>query len=186
MDFIRKNLKAIGIVNSIAIVVCIALRLASLSQASTLLAKIDLFACVIALTFGLFYSLSGYKKDSAIYFKAFVYLYAATSILSFATAIISLMVDGSFVFDLNTAKIIIHAIVTICISILAIGLDLGKKKSLQLTYAILLLNIVKLIISLVSKTQFAIISSDVSNVLLTCTLLVFVCAKYVDKQSRGR
>ena len=88
MDYSRDILKKAGIVNGILIVATVICKLFLFSSA-TMMTKIDSVVCMVALIFGLFYSLSGYKKDSAKYYKVFMILYVVSSIFSLVVGIYS-------------------------------------------------------------------------------------------------
>ena len=78
MKLINENLKKVGYVNAVLIIVAIVLRAIIIPTAPTLI-KIDAIACILALISGLVYCLNGYKKDVAKYYKAFMILYLVSN-----------------------------------------------------------------------------------------------------------
>lgn len=82
MKLININLKTVGIVNSILLVAAIVLRVINITEMPTI-RIIDLAICVVALLSGLVYSINGYKKDVAKYYKVFMYLYVVSNVIIF-------------------------------------------------------------------------------------------------------
>ena len=176
MKFINDNLKKAGYFNATLIIVSIIVKLITIKEVPTLV-KIDSTLCIIALVFGLFYSLSGYKKDAAKYYKVFMYLYFVSNILSLASQLIAPMFGKKDFFVVS-----INAIVLILVFVLTFIKDLGVNKSTNISLIILLLSVIKLFYDVANKTT---IPSEFVNLILACILCVFVSAKYKDKESRG-
>ena len=179
MKLLSDNLKKAGYFNAILIVIAIVFRLCFIGSFPTAI-MIDSIVCTIALIFGLFYSLSGYKKDAAKYYKAFMYLYLVSSLLSFIASIASVLVE-----DKSTVLIVANAVVLVAVFILAFIKDLGAKKSIVLALAILVISVVKMCFVVLTTTALSLISIHFANLMLACILCVFVAAKYADKKSRG-
>ena len=169
---INSNLKTVGYINAVLIIVAIVLRIVSLGGLP-LHVLFDSVLCIIALIFGLFYSLNGYKKDAAKYYKMFMYLYFASSVLSFLAPLLK---------EKNVLFICINAIIVVLVFILAFIKDLGVNKSTCLSLMVLILNVIKLFFDVAEKVT---IPSGFANFVLACVLCVFVSAKYADKASRG-
>ncbi|MDO4940166.1 MAG: hypothetical protein Q4E33_00565 [Erysipelotrichaceae bacterium] len=184
MELINKNLKKVGIVNSISIAVAICLRLFQLKD-THLIANIDGVVCILTLLFGIFYSLSGYKKDAAKYFKIFTLLFLASSIVTVACGIDLIMAnEGPIITNQGYSLVASSLAIVFCAAIIAFGKDLGKKKSSNLSYIIMVADVVKLLHSLFIKNE-TFIATDFLNLVLAIILLVFISAKYADKASRG-
>lgn len=182
MKLINDNLKKAGIISSILIVVAIVLRLIAITAVPTII-KIDALLCIVALLCGLLYTLNGYKKSVANYYKAFMYLYSISSILSLGSSLSFAIADlGKF----GIIMIITNAVILISVLVLAFAKDFGEKKSSILSLLVLSLNVFKLLsdISIKGLTT-PIISAGFGNLILACVSCVFVSAKYVDKASRG-
>ena len=178
MKLINDNLKKTGYFNAVLIVIALVLRLVTFVSIPTL-GKIESIICIVALLYGLIYSLNGYKKDASKYYKTFMYLYllstVITLILTFFVAINELRKYGILV-------IIANVVILLSLTILAFAKDLGEKKSNGLALVILGASIFKLCI--VTKT-ISYISIAFDNLMLACILCVFVSAKYTEKTSRG-
>lgn len=186
MKRINENLKIVGIVNSIFSVIAIVFRLFQFNLDLGLLTNLDTFVCIIALLFGIFYSLSGYKKEDAKYFKAFMVLCFISSIFSLLTPIyLNIKENGAFVLNQRLIENISNIVIVICSFILAFSKDLGMDKSNNAAYVILLLSIIKLVACKLGNRPLAGIAACVSNLILAIIIVVFVSAKYLDKASRG-
>ena len=183
MDYSRDILKKAGIVNGILIVATVICKLFLFSSA-TMMTKIDSVVCMVALIFGLFYSLSGYKKDSAKYYKVFMILYVVSSIFSLVVGIYSNIKSDSTVSGINIFATLCSIAIIVCACILVVGKDMGEQKSIHLSCVILVAGLVKMIIALYSKS-LDVITSEVSNLVLAIIVVAFVSAKYLDKASRG-
>ena len=109
MKLINDNLKKAGYFNTVLIMIAIILRIVSLGGLP-LHVLFDSVLCIIALIFGLFYSLNGYKKDAAKYYKMFMYLYFASSVLSFLAPLLKE--------EKNVLFICINAIIVVLVFIL--------------------------------------------------------------------
>lgn len=183
MNLLSKNLKKAGIFNTVLILIAIGFRAYQLIDCS-MLVKIDGVLCILALLFGVFYSFDGYKKDAGKYYRGFMGLYFISSVVSIATPIEAIL-DSTYVFDEATIIAIFNIVIAVCIFLLGFKKDLGKEKSLNLSYAVVALDIGKLAINLFIKASMSIISIDVSNLVLGLFTCAFVIVKYLDKQSRG-
>lgn len=174
MKIINDNLKKAGYFNIALIVIAIVLRLIIINTVPTIV-KIDSIICIAALIFGLFYALSGYKKDGAKYYKAFISLYFVSSIVSLITSIIAPTSES-----INIYILFINIVVIVLLFILAFVKDVGISKSTNISLLILLVNIIKMFYT--NKLTY---QGGFANLILACILCVFVSAKYRDKESRG-
>ena len=174
MELINDNLKKAGYFNSVLIVAAIILRAINFANSPTLM-MVDNAVCILALVFGLLYSLNGYKKDAAKYYKAFIYLYLISSLFALI---------GPILGERNILMIISRALVFIAVFVLAFIKDLGENKSSKLALAIFVINVATLCYGVTSKA-IPFIIMHLGNVALSCILCVFVSAKYADKKSRG-
>ena len=174
MKLINDNLKKAGYFNAFLTVIAIVLRIFQIVSAP-IYVKIEAVICIIALVFGLFYSLNGYKKDAAKYYKAFIYLYLISSLFALI---------GPILGERNILMIISRALVFIAVFVLAFIKDLGENKSSKLALAIFVINVATLCYGVTSKA-ISFIIMHLGNVMLSCILCVFISAKYADKASRG-
>ena len=177
MKLINDNLKKAGYFNAFLTVIAIVLRIFQIVSAP-IYVKIEAVICIIALVFGLFYSLNGYKKDAAKYYKAFIYLYLISSLFALIGPIFAILGER------NILMIISRALVFIAMLVLAFVKDLGENKSSKLALAIFVINVATLCYGVTSKA-IPFIIMHLGNVALSCILCVFVSAKYTDKASRG-
>ena len=176
MKIINDNLKKAGYFNAILITIAIILKVINFPKVPFYI-KIDSAICIIALIFGLFYSLNGYKKDAAKYYKAFMFIFLVSCLFSFIASI-----SGG---DTNIFIIITNVVILLSSFILTFIKDLGEKKSNILALSILLLNVFKILIVVFTKSISLAFRVHFSNLILACILFVFVSAKYKDKESRG-
>ena len=176
MKLINENLKKAGYFNALLIVIGIVLKALSFLN-NPIYIQIDAVVCIIAMVFGLFYSLNGYKKDAAKYYKAFMYLYLFSSLFSFIASI-----SGD---KTNIIIVITNVVILLSAAALAFAKDLGESKSNTLSLVILALNIVKMFVVISTTGVSLAVTLHFSNLVLACILCVFVSAKYADKQSRG-
>lgn len=182
MKDIDSILKKLGYFNSILLVIAIVLKVITIIKVP-LIIKIDSAFCIIALIFGLMYSLKGYKKDNAKYYKSFMLMYFVSSAISFIS---SLMLAVSDLGKLGIVMIISNLIILISVLVLALIKNFGENKSLILAILIFLINVFKLFFDIAIKgMNTSIFSAGFANLILACILCAFVIAKYLDKASRG-
>lgn len=195
MDDKEKKLKKAGTITINAILVAVILRVSLYTTVQTLAARIQSVISIVALTFGVFYALKGYKKNAAKNYKGFMLLYFVNGLLSIVAPLSIEMSTNSFRL-VSGVTLAGNIVIVICACILALGKDLGKNKSLTLSYAILGCNLIKLVAIILdleknpnivdTKTLAYAIVAYVSNLLLAAILVIFVDGKYMDKEARGR
>lgn len=183
MKLINNNLKKAGYVNAVLIIAAIVLRVINIGKMSGI-AIVDALVCAIGLLSGLIYSLNGYKKDAAKYYKVFMLLYAVDSLISFV-AILSLY--GISFSSANQINLIhaIHLVILVCTCLLAFAKDFGKSNSKTAAWVILILTGIKLINDI---TTGAIVSVDFASLAIFIQAIiafVLVSHKYADKEARG-
>lgn len=146
---------------------------ACIQQGITVLGSLDYVVTMFTLMFAALYFMLGYKKNSAIYYKMFVWSYAV------GMGVLVLLMEGKpLVFIISS--LINYGI----LFVLAVGKDLGKVRSYILCILGLLLETLSVILFIrIFGTQY--ISCMSSKVLLSILLLVMIYAKYADKDSRG-
>lgn len=186
MKLINDNLKKTGYFNAILIVVAIAFQIRALFRADALITdRIFYGLFIVGLIYGLIYVFSVYKKDAAKYYKSFMIIYAVLSIYSIISKIcnnnaIGLKTVSSF---LTT---ILSIISTICIIILAFAKDLGKTKSYSVALANLFIILISTILGFIFNSTFITkVEVWLPRIMLSIITYIFVCAKYIDKESRG-
>lgn len=174
MKILKENLKKAGYFNAGLIVVAIVLRLMNMFNTPAL-AIVDSIVCIAALIFGLFYSLKGYKKDAAAYYKLFMYLLLVSSLMSLSTIVVKF----------NVLMLICDAIILICVVALAVANNLGESKSNNCALIILICDLIKFFYVVAKIKDMPTIAGEFANLVLACVLCVFVSAKYTDKATRG-
>ena len=128
------------------------------------------------------YACKGYKKDVAVYYKAFMGLFALSALITLITDIID-TVANSYPSYFST---VICAIVLIGYLILAFAKDFGKQKSMITAFCILgaqLISFVRMLVKFGGVTS--IILSACLNLIVSIVACLFVYAKYQDKAERG-
>ena len=181
MKLINDNLKKTGIFNSILIVIALALRLMNIGK-MPIIALVDALINVIALLCGLLYSLNGYKKDVAKYYKAFMCLYALGSLISFISP---LRRFGFSPTNQTNLVHIIHFVVLVCTCLLALVKDFGEHNSKATALVLLVMNGVILVNDLISGAIVDVDYVSLSIFVQAIITYVLVSQKYADKEFRG-
>ena len=178
MKLSNDNLKKAGYFNSVLIVAAIILRAINFANSPTLM-MVDNVVCILALVFGLLYSLNGYKKEAAKYYKTFMYLYALSSLISFAAPLISFGIGN---YNLEN---VINFAVFVCACLLAFVKDFGKNNSNTTVCIALVLTGIKLVNDLLNGTLVNLHFASFSIFVQAMIACVLVSHKYIDKESRG-
>ena len=171
--------KAILILSLICIVAGLVLSALSITgNDSNLPQQIACLFNIAALIYAAYYILAGYSKDAAKYYKTYAAIFALAQIASLG----AIGANSS-----SYLATVLGALTLATILVLLFSKDLGKKKSLSLCIALLVLVALSFCSSLAavgwsSAFMFPIIVSFV----LACILTVMTVAKYVDKAARGR
>ena len=141
---------------------------------------------MLAIVFGVYYVLSGFRKTGAKFFTRFLHFYAMAE---FAAVIYAASLTDSFHSIVGVAvRVIIFALILT----LATGKDLGKVRSVAISGTALALNLFMQIATLAAGITsgfdaqgriFALYAA--SGVALSVTMFAAVLAKYTDKDERG-
>lgn len=149
--------------------------------------KIVNIALIIGLIFGFVYALENFKKGVAKYSKAFMLIYAITSIYNLIASIISCIYNTAT--GLNVVDIVITFIMIIpalCEISLAFCKDLGKKKSLNFAFINFFIIFALALFDFIYYKDFAqYYAMYVGSVLLALITVIFVKEKYIDKATRS-
>ena len=129
---------------------------------------------IFASVFAAFYILSGYRKNSAKYYKDFGIFLALSQ-----TAFICKMADNRLYTNL-----VINAIKLIVILVLVLSENLGKTKSLVLSGALVISNVVN-VLGLPTNSDITHYYGIVTAIIIYFLYFVMTYAKYLDKASRG-
>ena len=186
MKFITKNFKTIGIIMAALILVAMAMILYSLITVEGSVGISIIFSLIkcIAMVAGLYYCLKGFGKDNAKYFKTFfIMLLAFDAIITILD--IYTMITASAVAKM-ICPVILNLLTAVCVAVIAFGKDLGLKKSLIFILAGLVFEIVVFVLSITMATGLANIITCFGNMLIMVIAVMFVLAKYADKEARGR
>ena len=131
---------------------------------------------MFVLAAGLYYLAFGYEKDSAIFYKAFMVLYALSNTIRLVF----------FVFrNAGFLPIAATAVTIIIVLVLAFAKDLGKKNS-WIAYGILVT--AELLLApkfMVAGVDSSLVISKLSDLLIAVTAGLMINGKYIDKDSRG-
>lgn len=181
MKLINDNLQKTGIFNSLLIVIALVLRLINIGKLP-FIGVVEVIANIIALLFGLLYSLNGYKKDVANYYKTFMCLYALGSAFSF---VLPLLRFGFNPTDQGNIIHIIHLVVLVCICLLAFVKDFGEHNSKATALILLVMNAIILANDLLSGAITEVYFVSLSIFVQSIIAYILVSHKYSDKKSRG-
>lgn len=147
------------------------------------IALISLVLNVIALACGLIYLKKGYKKESAKYYKTYMWVLVVAELFETATRLYN--VPGASIIE------ILSCMTPFALFLLLAGAkDYGKNLSFFISIA-LLVSIVCQIIPIVpalaideSKKMFIIIDF-IGQFAIAIVTSIMVCEKYIDKEARG-
>ena len=182
MNFITKNLKQAGIFNATLIVITLILQVYQMCSMSVRLSVhfINNISIVIALISGLIYAFYGYKKEAAKYYKAFMFL----TLFAFVFSFISYLQRSYLIIPACLAFIRL-----IPLALLAFKKDFGKKNSVICAYMVFVLTIITVLVGpfvyVDVNYSLMLIALSLNNILLTAIIIIFVEAKYADKEARG-
>ena len=188
---IKKHEKEVSVVNAMLIIFAILMSIISFTyekdttlNSSNTLMIIDTAVCIVALIFGLIYTVNGSKKDFAKYYKTFMGVYTFASLITLVDVMNNTLSNG---FLANSFLSIVVIIVEfVCLLILTLAKDFGKKNSLTLAYLVLALEIFIFVRACISYSEYFIyIECCFKRLVLSCIACVSVLMKYVDKDDRG-
>ncbi len=135
--------------------------------------------CVVhflTLACALYYLAMDYEKDSAPFYKAFMFLYALSGIVR----VVFFARHSTGILPLCSAVIAVIATL-----ILTFAKNLGKKNS-WIVYAVLMVAEVLLLFSFnPAGSSSALVTSKISDILIAGTLGLMLNGKYMDKDARG-
>ena len=153
----------------------------TLTQEQAVLSKVACALMVLSLVFGLVYFLRGFTKQAATFYKLFM-------ILSLAETIVFIGFRMTFVTPFFTAIFLVLPFGLL--SVLAAGPNLGKTMTLTLALIYIAVQIVNLITSVEFNNQFvspvAGLVQSCSHILMAGIAALMVLGKYSDKKERGR
>ena len=177
MDFIAKNLKKAGIVNLILLIISLVLSVYRFIDLSpNILTVIRDIVYLFTVISGFHYAFSGYRKDSAKYYKLFMLLFTVFTLMTVAADIV----------DMGSLQLLLLRIV-MAVSAIALTFvkDFGEKNSVFAAAVLLIAQFIAFFTKLsYYQGEFRHTASAFMHLALTCLVSVFVVAKYNDKHRR--
>ena len=180
MNFINNNLKKAGIFNTALIAITLVLQIYQMFVTNYIptFEFINDVIVIVALMFALFYSFYGYKKSVAKYYKGFIILTFITFTIS-AVSHVQYFANAKFNAFASIARVI-------PIALLAFKKDFGRKNSVICALVTFILTFAMFIESFIQVSSYPVlIILSFNRVLISSIVLLFVEAKYDDKEARG-
>ena len=182
----QKQLQIAGIISSV--VICILLVFGGIflfAKGLDIPNKISMLMQMVALLLGLVYSISGYSKKSADFYKGFMLSCAISCIITVICLFIASQYDNSTIFSIITLTIN-----SVALLLLAFGKDMGEKKSIIITLVLFIICFARFVIVLATYNTdmdkiFAVCVDALQVLIMSTICFEFVIAKYVDKRSRN-
>ena len=183
MNFISKNLRKSRYFNLVLIVISLVLSIYNLTINKSPYFDYAYKPCLtIGLVSALMYTVYGYKKESALYYKLFMFLFFISLALSAYTQ--TLYIDG----NISNWSISTYANFgrIIPLFLLTFMTNLGEKRSKICSYIVFGLCLVIFIRTcIVYTSNICYISTSLSHLTMSAVAVMLVNEKYVDKASRG-
>ena len=173
--------KVISFITIILVVIATALGILLLSKSNSPWATPIWIIGLIAMIPSFIYACNGYKKDVAVYYKAFMGLYALSALITFIADIVGTIANGT-----PFVSTVICVVVLANYLILTFAKDLGKQKSMITAFCILGAQLIRFARMLIHYINNNIIFLSASlNLIVAIVACLFVYAKYQDKTERG-
>ena len=149
-------------------------------QAASVLKMVDTGLWMVALLFGLIYTLKGYKKSAANFYTVF---YAFSMISVIVDILMSLFSAADAGFAEKYLLPVLSLVFLICLALLGFVKDFGKEKSTTTAYVALAVSGVSMIAScIIGRSELFI--SAFARLVIAFTICIFVFCKYTDKAER--
>lgn len=132
---------------------------------------------LITAVFALFYSVLGYRKFAAVFFRAFLLSYAVTTLV--------MCVALSQVSNTNILALVCNIIIFAGLCVLLIAENLGKQKSFVISSLITGLTVVSPLINVIARGFYIESVPQFCMIVFAFIAGIMVYAKYVDKEERG-
>ena len=135
---------------------------------------------ILALISGFIYLVHGYKKNAAAYYKGFVWILLIKEIIT--------TVSGNIMS--SSLLMYVRVIDLVLLTILTVGKDLGKTKSLTLVGLIFVGKMIVFVNYLISLQSLGLGVTargvdSIGQIILTVTTCLMVIGKYLNKAERG-
>ena len=137
---------------------------------------------VLATVAGFLYAIKKYKKNAAMFYKAFMFLFCLALA---ATVVYDILASIKFS-DSNSISQILETIICVNFCMLTFAKDLGEKTSKGIAYSILavsFINSLRLII--LFSSRMSTIARALVGIFIAGAAVIFVLEKYMDKAERG-
>lgn len=182
MKMTTESIKKISMCCAVLIIINIALIIFSIVRNDVFL--INGLLLIIALACGLLYSVFGYKKSSANFYKLFMVVYSVVFLLD--VIIYFFFTNNSETLG-NTVYVVvaIRMLTFLCLVVLTFVKNLGKNISINLSLAILLINVILFVTCITDPNNRSLFILPASNLLLSFIAFLLVNGKYLDKEQRG-
>ena len=194
MNLIRKHPKGVLVFNTAMCAICIVLGILGLVENIRIgnygVACSDAFL-ILSLIFALLYMAMGHNKKSAPIFKAAIYAFLISTLISIIVNVIITPAEsaGSLI-----STVLISLIGFCLVAAVAFVPNLGEKLSLRFAAVNLIMRglifVIVALLMIVSpharETQsIAVIYRTISLTVLSAIIYVNTCYKYIDKEARG-
>lgn len=143
---------------------------------------------ILALFSAFVYIVSGYRKSSAKYFKLFLYVYAVSYLSLVIDMLVSFIKTAQSGIPITTQNLLyngLNIVAFVLINVLLIKENLGKTRSLIMSYLILLINLVFFVAFIMQGVSTQIIVRKYSGLALSIVLVTMEHLKYYDKKQRN-
>ena len=152
-------------------------------NAEILLTGCTMLVVMLMLLTGMMYLFNEYRKTSAIFYKVFLCL-----VIAVVALVIELDIGFTTVNALLIAKTVLSIIKIFVLLILAFWKNLGKKRTLILFAALLLLDVVSgtlLVLNMMNRGFDFSIVGVITPLIADGTIALAIHGKYADKAERG-
>ena len=176
---LRDHLREVGVINGILMICVLIAQLLGIGAFEHGITDAAAMICaLLAYASGVCYTFKGYEKRAANFYKLFMLLYALS-----AACTAAVVLEGGFV-GVNAAVTAADALCFLGVLLLALGLDLGKKRSTALALVIFGLYAVSLLLTLTMTATPALILNAVQILVVAANGVILVVAKYLEKTDR--
>lgn len=176
---LRDHLREAGVINGILMICVLIAQLLGIGAFEHgIMDSAAMICALLAYASGICYTFKGYEKRAANFYKLFMLLYALSAVCTAAVAL-----EGGFG-GVNAAVIAIDALCFLGVLLLALGLDLGKRRSTVLALVIFGLYAASLLLTLTMSATPAAVINAVQILVIAGNGVVLVVAKYLEKTDR--
>lgn len=176
---LRDHLKEAGILNGIFLICVLIAQLIGIGAVEHGVVDSAAMICaLLAYGAGICYTFKGYEKRAGNFYKLFMLLYALSAACAAAVA------WNCGFGGVNGAVIAIDVLCFLGVLFLALGLDIGRKRSIRLALAIFALYAVALLLTLTMNATGALVLNAVQSLAVAANGVILVTAKHLEKTDR--